>query len=326
MPVKRLLLLITVATVAYSGWWVYAAHSLRSSVEDWFADRRAAGWEAGYSDIAVRGFPNRTDLTLTDPMLRSPDGALGWQAPFFQILGLSYRSGHVIVAWPDSQTLTTSAGRHDITSDGLRASVITEDGVILRSNVEATVLNIAGPEQSIAMAGLNAALHRIEPATTGYRLALSIEGLAKSDPAVTGSLAPDSLATLRADTTVTLEDALTLQNFAAPPRPGALTLRHVEARYGALLLTLTGDTRFDSQGRASGEVTLEAGNWRESLNAARDKGDLPPALSDGLIEILTLLASLSGSRDILDVTLGLDAGTVRIGPLPVGQLPPLRWP
>ena len=72
-------------------------------------------------------------------------------------------------------------------------------------------------------------------------------------------------------------------------------------------------------------ITIEAENWRESLDAARASGDLPAALSDGLIEILSLVASLSGGRDTLDVTLGLDAGTVRLGPLPIAELPPLRW-
>lgn len=322
---KRLLLAITVAALAYSGWWAYAAQSLRSDVEDWFADQRAAGWEATYSDIAVRGFPNRTDLTLTDPVLRAPDGSIGWQAPFFQILTLTYTPGHVIVAWPDSQTITTAEGRFDVTSDGLRASVISEKGRILRSNIEATVLNIAGPDQAVAMAGLNAALQRIEPSTTDYRLALSIDSLARSNPRITGVRVPDSFGTLRTDLTLGLEAPLTLDTISAPPNPTALTLRTAEAGYGALVLKITGDTRFDGEGLATGEVTIEARNWRESVAAARAAGDLPPALSDGLTELLTLIASLSGSRDTLDVTLGLDAGTVRLGPLPIGQLPPLRW-
>lgn len=313
---KRLLLVLIVAVLAYSGWWVYAAQSLKGQVEAWFEDQRAAGWEASYTDIAVRGFPSRTDLTLTDPVLRAPDGSLGWQAPFFQILTLSYTPGHVIVAWPDSQTLTTPKGQVDITSDGLRASVISDGGLILRSNLEATVLNIAAPDHSIALAGVNAALQRVEPATTDYRLALTVDSLA-------GTGAPSSPATLRADMIAGLSAPLTLDNLMALPRPTALTLRTAEAGYGQLTLGLSGDVRFDTEGRATGEIALEARNWRDGLAAARQSGDLSPALADGLTDLLSLVATVGGSRDTLDVTLGIDAGTVRLGPLQIGKLPSL---
>jgi hypothetical protein len=322
---KRLLLGITVATLAYSAWWFYAAQNLRSSAEDWFADQRAAGWEASFSDLTVRGFPNRTDLTISDPVLISPDGTVGWQSPFFQILGLSYKSGHVIVAWADSQTLTTPEGQIDITSDGLRASVVYQDDLILRSNLEAAVLNITAPEHAVAIAGITAALERIEPADADYRIALLIDGLALSNPKITGTLVPESLATLRADTSVGLANALTPQNITEPPALTKLTLRNTETRYGALVFKMTGDSTFDSQGLATGEVTLQADNWRESLNAAKANGDLPPSLSDGLIELLGVVASFSGSRDTLDVTLGLNRGVVLLGPLPIGRVPPLLW-
>ena len=323
---KRLFLLVTVAALAYSGWWFYAAHALQSDVEAWFEDQRTAGWDASYSDISVRGFPSRTDLTLTDPALRAPDGRLAWQAPFFQILGLSYKPGHVIIAWADTQTLVAADKTYAITSDGLRASVVHTDGLILRSNLEAEVLNIAGPDHTLALAGVTLAMQKVDPSLAGYRLAVSIDSLAASNPTVTGSLVPEALASLRADTAIELHAPLTVQNVTQDtPKPFLFTFRQTEVSYGALKLKMFGESEFDDQGRASGEITIEAENWRASLEAAQANGDLPPALSDGLADILSLVASLSGGRDILDVTLGLDRGTVLLGPIPIGQLPALRW-
>ena len=55
-------------------------------------------------------------------------------------------------------------------------------------------------------------------------------------------------------------------------------------------------------------------NWRDALEAARASGDLPPVLADGLLDLLTLLATFGGSREALDVTLGLDNASISCNP------------
>lgn len=323
---KRLLAVIIVATLAYSGWWFYAAHDLRSSVADWFAEQRTAGARAEYADLTVRGFPNRTDLTITDPALLAADGSLGWQAPFLQVLGLSYKKGHVIVALPDTQTLTTPDGEIAVSSDGLRASVIHADGTIVRSNLEALVLNLSGPEQTLALADINVALQKIDAAPSSYRVALSIGSIAASSPEGVPDIGPDSLASLRAELELSVDQPLTFDAFAGSPlQVTEIALIRSEISYGAVTFKVTGDATLDSAGLATGQVTLTAENWRDAIAAARNAGDLPKALSEGLIEILSMLSTFGGNRDALDVTLGLSRGTVLIGPIPIGQLPPLRW-
>ena len=323
---KQLLAAIALATLAYSGWWFYAANSLSNDVENWFDAQKAAGLEAQYSDIAVRGFPNRTDLTLTDPILVSADGRFGWTAPFLQILALTYKQGHVIVAWPDTQTLTSPDGDIAVTSDGMRASMIYSDNTVLRTNVEAAVLNLAGPRRTLALADVNAALQRIDPAPSTYRVALSAGSLAVPSSEMVPSSAPGSLASLRAELDLGFDRPLTFDMFAqARPRPTAVELHRSEISYGSVTFKLTGAATLDDQGRATGEVSITAENWRDALVSARTSGELPPVLADGLADLLTLLASLTGSRETLDVTLGLEKGTVLLGPLPVGTLPPLVW-
>ena len=323
---KRLLAVIIVAALVYGGWWFYAAQMLRSDVEDWFAAQRDAGWQAEYDDIAVRGFPNRTDLTLTAPVLSAPDGSFGWRAPFLQVLGLSYKAGHEIIVWPDTQSFPTRHGEIDVTSDRLRASLIHDGETILRSNLEATVLNLSGPDQAIAMADVNAALERIGTTDTQYRMALSVGSIAATTPEVSTSIGPDSLGSLRAEMDVAFDAPLTLDGLVQiPPQPTALTLTRSEISYGSVTFRMSGDITLDSQGLATGEVAVVAENWREALDTARDNGDLPPELATMLSEMLTLLSTLNGPRDSLDITLGLDRGTIRVGPLPIGKLPPLRW-
>lgn len=323
---KRLLVVIIVAALAYGGWWFYAAHTMRTETADWFADQRAAGWEADYADLTVRGFPNRTDLTITGPILTTPDGSLGWRAPFFQVLGLSYRQGHVIVAWPDAQTISTSEDEIEVTSDGLRASVVHDDGVLARSNIEAAVLNISGSEQAFAMAEINAALQRIDSSQSSYRLAVSVGSIAATTPRVSPDIGPNSLGSLRAEMDVTFDEALTFNGQSdPPPRPRKIDLHRSEISYGSVIYKVTGAATLDDQGRATGDVSIAAENWREGLDAAGRNGDLPAEMVDILTELLSMLAMFNGTRDSLDVTLGLDRGTLMLGPVPIGKLPPLQW-
>lgn len=324
---KQLLAGVILATLAYGGWWAYAAQTLRSDVEAWFAALRADGWQADYSDLTMRGFPNRTDLTISDPVLISPDGTVGWQAPFFQILALSYKRGHVIVAWPDSQTLTTPDAEIAVTSDGLRASVVFDDQTILRSNLEAPVLNLSGPDGTLALADLNIALEQIATAPSSYRLAGSAGNIATTTPRAASGIGPDSLASARAETVLEFDRPLRLDApNDAPPRPVKIDIQRSEITYGAVTFRITLAATLDAQGRPTGDMSITADNWRAGVEAARDNGDLPPGLADGLIDALSLLSTFNGTRDSLDVTLGLDRGTLLLGPVPVGQLPPIRWP
>ncbi|WP_439124117.1 DUF2125 domain-containing protein [Marivita sp.] len=323
---KRLLAVIIVATLAYSGWWFYAAHDLRSSIENWFSDQRASGLQVNYADLSIVGFPNRTDLTITEPVISASDKGFGWQAPFLQILGLSYKKGHVIVAWPDTQYLTTDQGNIAVTSDGLRASVVHDNGTIMRSNLVAIVLNMTGPDRTIALAEVNAALQQIEIAPLSYRLALSVGSIATTSPQITTNIGPESLGSLRAELEVTLDRPLTFSVMeGVAPQPTEITIKRSEITYGSVTFKVSGTASLDPQGLATGEITIAAENWQDAVAAARDNGDLPPGLSDSLIDILSMLSTLSGTREALDVTLGLDRSTILIGPIPVGKLPPLRW-
>ena len=61
---------------------------------------------------------------------RSPGSTLGdpsrlwlWEAPFFQLLMLSYTPNRAVLAWPQEQSLTTPLGRIEIASERMTASV-----------------------------------------------------------------------------------------------------------------------------------------------------------------------------------------------------------
>ncbi|MBS0123824.1 DUF2125 domain-containing protein [Thetidibacter halocola] len=317
---KRLTLLVVAVAAIWAGWWFLQAQQTRSAVDGWFADRRAEGWTAEYADLSVRGFPNRVDVTLTEPRLVDPESGFRWQAPFLQSLRLVYKPGHHIVAFPETMTL----GQTLIEAEGLRASIVEEDGIIARANAEAVVLNLAGPERSVALAGVTAALSTVPGLPDTYRIGLSADAVAGQDRPGPSQGAADGLdvqAEIRFDRPWRLAEAA-----AQRPQPTAIDLRLMQYQVDAVLLKLAGTLTVDAAGRGDGELMLRAENWRSLLDQAREGGQLPQALADAIEEGLALYSRLTGNGQALDVTLRFDEGRVMLGPIPLGEGPLLRLP
>lgn len=335
---KRLLFFIIVSAGLWAGYWFFGAAGTKAAFSAWFEERRAAGWAADYSALDVRGFPNRFDVTLTDPALADPATGWAWDAAFFQVLALSYKPNHVIAVWPELQRIATPFGSYNLTQAQMQASVVFwPDSALALDRVRLvadTVQLTASDGRGIAMDALRIAAERLDDqgqaatdapaqAETGYRIALSAEGFAPAlemrqqiDPA---NRLPRTLERLRADVTLGFDrpwDRSAIE--AARPQPRRIALRLAEARWGNLELLAAGDLDIDTSGEATGRITVKAQNWREILRMARASGELPEGMADTLEQGLGLLA---GRNDGIDVPLDFRAGRIWIGPLPVAESP-----
>ncbi|MDJ0823090.1 MAG: DUF2125 domain-containing protein [Paracoccaceae bacterium] len=321
---KRLALVIIALGLGWAVWWAYAAYTLRGEITTWFEDRRADGWEASYADLKVRGFPNRLDVTLTDLLLADPDRGVVWEGPFFQILTLSYKPGHNILVWPNTHRLGLPDQQLEITSQGMRASLIHDaEGTVLRSNLEAEVLNFTGPEDALALAGVTAALQQTPVTPADYRLGLGIQAVAGAD---LGAL-PDSAQALQVQALMGFDkpwhiDAL----HRGRPQPDRVELKLAQYQVGDLQLKVAGDVYVDAAGYPDGALDIKAVNWRDMLTMATEAGRLTPGFAATLEDALALLAGLKGNPETLDFTLNAMSGQLFLGPIPLGDAPNLRLP
>lgn len=322
---KWLLGAVLVTAVAWSSWWGISAWSQRQAVERWFEDRRADGWAASYDDLSIVGFPNRLDVTFEGLTLGDPEANVVWQAPFFQVLQMVYKTGHEILIFPPEQSLSTPDGSYRLVSDGLRASLVHDGDRVHRAHLEAAVLELTGAA-GLALTGLTAAFEEMESPENTYRLAANAPGVAqkRADLAVGEGLGTDGA---RLDAVVTLDAPLRLPPpEGARPQPVRVDLRRAEYSLGQLELAMAGKVDVDGKGRMDGKVSVRAENWQALLDMAQDSGQLPPALADTLAAGLGMVAGLSGNRDRLDLPLDLDKGKMRLGPVPLGDAPRLRLP
>ncbi len=331
---KRMLFIVLAAAVLWSGYWFVAAQGAKSGFSHWLADREQDGWIAEYSDLKVRGFPNRIDTQFTDLTLADPNSGLAWEMPFLQILALSYRPNHVIAIWPPKQLLATPHAKYDLNSAKMQASIVVDPDTSLplnRANFVADTLEIAQHDGgSTAMQAARLAVQRVEDTQATYRVAFEADDLAPARAfrllAQTQQALPRTLQAFRADLQFTFDrpwDRFAIER--ARPQPTEIQIKLAEGRWGQLELKTAGTLQIDPQtGLPRGRITIKATNWRQILALFSSSGTLPPSVAEQLEQGLSLMAQLSGNPKTLDVPLDLRDGRIWLGPVPVGQAPVLH--
>jgi hypothetical protein len=335
---RILLAIVITLAAAWAGYWFIGSAALRSGLAAWFDARQAEGWVAEYADLSVQGFPSRFDATLMDVSLADPASGLGWQAPFFQVLTLSYTPNHVIAVWPPEQQLRTPLRSYALTSKDMRASlVIAPSTALAPRRITLTAEGIAlTPEDdsgALSAASLRLAGERIEDAI-GTGAARYHLGLAASDVAPpaqvmaqidSGGVLPRVIQTVIADITVDFDvpwDRRALEE--AGPQPTRIAVENAEIRWGAMTLAAAGVLAVDLGGRPDGTLTVTARNWRQMLDAAARAGILAPEVADTAERALSAMSGMGDDPKSLEVPVRLAGGLIWIGPLPIGSAPVLR--
>ncbi len=335
---RILLAIVITAAAAWAGYWFIGSSALHSGITAWFDARRAEGWVAAYSELSVQGFPNRFDTTLSDLQLADPASGMGWQAPFFQLMTLSYTPNHVIAVWPHEQRIVTPTGAYALSSTDMRASLVVEASTALapkRSTLTAEGLTLT-PEAgtgAFSATSLRLAGERGEDAPDTddprYHLGLAAAGVAPPAPLlaqfdVAGTL-PRVIDTLSADVTVDFTapwDRYAIEE--ARPQPTRVDVTRIAANWGAMTLEASGILDVDAFGTPDGTITIKARNWRDMLKLAEGAGALTPDAAVATESALSLLANASGSDKTLEIPLKFEGGRVWLGPLPIAAAPVMR--
>lgn len=317
----RILFWIVATLVAlYGGYWFVGQNQIETRAARALDALAAQGWEVDRTSLNTTGFPSRFDTTVTDLRLASPDGQLVWEAPFFQILALSYRPNEVIAVWPPQQRLTIGGLPVDIAADRLRASARVglspalplHEAVIESGPLRASAANeeISG---EISLARLLAAI-RTEPGGAAGAYDLWLEATDLTAPGL-----PAPLPLLRLDARVLLGAPLD-RTLAGPPRLLSLDIREARIQPGAASLTASGHLTADAEGMLEGELRLVIDDWRAMLDLAGQAG-LADGTSRQLLE--NALAAMADPEGRIELPVTLADGWVRALGLRLARAPRL---
>ncbi|MEM7644283.1 MAG: DUF2125 domain-containing protein [Pseudomonadota bacterium] len=312
---KWTLILVVVASALWSGWWILGARGIDAAVEEGLTQIERQGWRIEREDVSVAGFPNRFDVTLTEPRITAPTG---WQlaAPILRAFALSYRPNHIIAVAPSEMVVSHPlAGEIDVTSADLRASVIvtaSANPVLDRATLAAEAVRVTGQGGAVTLAQGQIATRQAAGPTV-HDLAVNLIDI--TAPGLDGPIE-----TFDMDATVTLDRALGARQ---PARLDRLDLRSADIAWGDVRASLSGEMSVMSDGTPRGTFALRLTGWEPFLNRAVDVGLIPegqaPLVAAGL-------RGLTDDDGQATVPVALEDGFLLVLGFPVTQVPRLPVP
>lgn len=330
---RLLIWLILLVPLCWSGWWFFAAHSMQSGLTQWLDDRRAEGWQADVQQMKLSGFPLALEQTLIEPALADPDTGVAFTTETIIISAPAWWPGDVTLRFPEEEVvLASTLERHVIQAQAARADLRLHPGPTLELEELALTSgpwSVDTPNGSTMTAqGLTVRLLQSDDISTAYDIKLEAPAFQPgSVPRRAWRIPQDwpiAFESLTLDATVGFDrplDRATIEE--ARPQPRRLDLHLAEAAWGALLVRIAAALDVDETGLLSGELSLQAQNWRDMLSLAETAGALPPSFRPQLENILAALARGSVNPDTIDITITLRQGTMYLGFIPLGNAPRL---
>lgn len=326
---RALLVAILVAAALWSGYWFVGSRALERSVEGWFADQAAQSVTATHQGVAVQGFPNRFDLTVTEPRLAGARTGLSWAAPFVQVFAMTWKPWHVIAALPDSQTLTLGDRVIDLSSSRLRGSLVVTPGTALtldRVTVEGDNLRaVWDTGWQMAVSRLLLATRRDAADSTRHDIWLEATSLTPDQNFRMAlkplSDLPELVDRVRIDLTAGF--TAPIDRFAAQtqPRLAQIDLRDAGVTWGRLQISAKGSIQPDAQGLAQGRIDIRVSPWRDLVPVLVAAGVVTPEVAPTIERAMELQAAQGADPETLDIPLWLDGGRMSLGPIPLGPAP-----
>ena len=277
---RRLTIFVLVLAAIYSGYWFVGSQAVTRGAETQIAEMRSQGWSIQYDDLNVQGFPSRFDTCVTNVAVASPDGQIGYAAPFVQALALSYQPNKVIAAFPAEQQVTIAGEQLTVQSRDLRASAslaantALELDTITAETPDMTVASASG--QTLSLTDVLAAVRASGPLPNSYDVYFNAENVVLPESlaaflTAAGGL-PEALDVVGADATLVLDrriDRHTMPTWQENPgKLRGLTLRSLNIRWGELAVTGDGAIEVAEDGTPDGTITLRATDWQRMLDIA----------------------------------------------------------
>ncbi len=327
---RKLITLILIAAALWSGYWFVGKTAKKEVIETWLQSQKDAGWSVSYDDFSMVGFPNRFDSRFTKLTLKDPLSGLGWKAPFFNILALSYQPNHIIAIFPPNQSLDNGREEIEILSQDMVASVTFEPDTLLAVNetrVRTSDLALnGGTGWHLRADKLDLSTRQKPEIEFAHDVFFDAENITPTQAFRSGL---DPKGRLPATIEKLLFDIVL--DFNAPwnrvaiesgaPEVEKITFNQMNAVWGELGLVASGDLDVLPNGTVNGTLDLKIGNWREVLALFVTSGILTEDFAATIARGLDAITAGTDDPTILEIPLILSDGLMSLGPIKLGTAP-----
>jgi len=329
-------LILTVLGAAYGGYWAYAAGQLRSGIDGWIAARRAAGVEIRYAAVAVDGFPFALEITADDVVAVGARGDLAWEARASVLrLRAAPWNFHRLTFKTDGAAelrvanIATGERAHIAATRVEGHAVFDVRGRLLSGRLG---LQEAKAEGSGPFLPLTARALTVDfgPAGSGAT-EVAFRAIEIGLPPHLGARLGDVMQSLTA--TVVVHGAIPVQPTAPAlttwrDRGGRAEIRFLEAVWGPLAVSASGEVRLDRDLQPVGTLSTSTRGYREAITAVESSGRLTAERAAQLRLVLEVMATRpeDGGAARVDANLRVANRTLYAGAIPLAKLPTVRWP
>jgi len=333
---RKLIGIITVLFGLWGGYWFVGSTALETNLKNYLTSEHSPTdpVEIAYSELTVRGFPNRFDTRLTDISVIDAAAGISWRAPFFQIHALSYKPYHIIAALPHSQTLQLPGQDLQISSDEIKGSVVLAPGALLDKALEiersSIVIRNLGVESNMgwktAITKASIATRQTPTRPLHYDLAASANAITLPKPLRTlidpKQQQPAVLDRATLDSTLTFTQPWNLLAARAmTPHLTEVAVNGFNIFWGDVQLQASGSLQIDSGGHPQGRLELTATNWQKMYQLAENANVVDPNFAQTIQNGLKVLADMSGGENVIKVPLNFTNGQIYMGPFLIGAAP-----
>ncbi|MDE0111882.1 MAG: DUF2125 domain-containing protein [Albidovulum sp.] len=323
---KALIALVLMLGLGWSAFWFVGSRHLLSEVETRLESEPSL--DVQYSDISVRGFPNRFDVTIADLEVTDLKSGSRWAAPFLQILLLSYDWTHAIAVWPPTQSVSVGGEYYTIDSVGMRASAMLDlrpefklESITFESG-QVKILNSNLLAASITDAVFAAKRHESTPGL--FRIGMSIPKAELVRMAKSGSGGASNLnlaiSNLLGDLRVRYGTSPRFGNFRSlETRISEISVDRLTSNLNGLDVSVDGSLEISASGHPVGELALELKNPQVLLDFAAASGVLSELQATVISFALPLLAERGSNAGAFRIPIQFKDGQTilagtRIGP------------
>ena len=321
----------------YVVFWFVAIGQVRTVVMRWIDSRVADGYTIHYGDIATGGFPFRLRAVLTETSIAGPRADRPWRwdadrvvvelAPWnFRRYRISAPGGHAVEFMNAGELLAGRGTVEDLVLD------LYDGGENMSAALRVQKLAMANTVGAVGVEELRVDAHRLGTASTDHRdatMALDIVGRDIRLPdrvvlpfgpqfvrialeaRIMGAIGPGP----RTDALAAWRDA-----------GGTLEIGKIEVTHGPVIASGTGTLALDPALQPLAAFTGTIQGLSELVDALVRLGTIQPRDAQTAKLVLAALGRRSDSGAIVHtVPITVQERRLFVGPIPIAQLPPIRW-
>jgi hypothetical protein len=318
--------LLIIGAAAWSAGWLWLKGRVERGMDEASTGLAASGYEIGWSQRRVYGYPFRIDVDLTDFRAREPGG---WAiaAPALKLEAYAFAPDHWLAAAPSGITFTRPLGGPvAVRARVLRASLSHPGGRPPWISVEGLDLAFtpaAGARPFFLTEAKELHLHLRSGGTDQAALYAEVTGAKARLTGLFGRIAEGKPVSLAAQAMLSHASALHGADWPSAVRAwtaagGAADVQRVRILAGdALLEAKGGPLSVGDDGRLRGSLSATLRQAPRALAAMGQEGVIAPEAAGAA----TIVAGVHSQGDIATITLDFQAGLTTLGPVAIGPAP-----